>query len=406
MADLSGKVALVTGATSGIGQVTAEYLAEHGATVILGVRNTDAGAKLAKEIMAKFPGSKVEVGPPLDLMRQESVKAFAATLAARPGPLNILVNNAGLGYTKKSFTEQGVGMLTQVNHLGPYTLTRLLEKKLVASKARVVNVVSVTHRITTIRDARALFTDWKGGFYQHNKLANVYTAFELQRRRGRGRGGGAAAGRCGGALRRGAAAGRGARTGACGAGVRPVAPPRCAAAGAGAAAQAGRARLQAVAADPGAVRTNIYNNSPKLGRGFIKTLIDNCYAPPEDGAQAVIYAATCDWDADKRAGKDGSPLLPHQDLRYYARGVFTWPQLCNDWALGGKGLAKVKGDLWGGSTVFLSFLDWPLRKLLGNGLMGRTKLCRPGSHAYDEKMAAAVWDVSAEFAGVPAQPQV
>jgi WW domain-containing oxidoreductase len=43
--------------------------------------------------------------------------------------------------------------------------------------------------------------------------------------------------------------------------------------------------VQAVAADPGAVRTNIYNNSPKLGKGFIKTMIDNCYAPPEDGAQ-------------------------------------------------------------------------------------------------------------------------
>lgn len=46
--------------------------------------------------------------------------------------------------------------------------------------------------------------------------------------------------------------------------------------------------VQAVAADPGAVRTNIYNNSPKLGKGFIKTMIDNCYAPPEDGAQ-VCY---------------------------------------------------------------------------------------------------------------------
>jgi hypothetical protein len=44
-------------------------------------------------------------------------------------------------------------------------------------------------------------------------------------------------------------------------------------------------------------------------------------------AQAVIYAATCDWNADKRPGKAGSPLLPHQDLRYYARGVFTWPQV-------------------------------------------------------------------------------
>jgi hypothetical protein len=142
------------------------------------------------------------------------------------------------------------------------------------------------------------------------------------------------------------------------------------------------------------VRTNIYNNSPKLGKGFVKTMIDNCYAPPEDGAQvcthaavlgvrlrcgmalslpmlfqqlpvassafrgsaglwpvsylgvltqqpsqpdcglitppclqAVIYAATCDWDADKRTKKDGSPLLPHEDLRYYARGVFAWPQV-------------------------------------------------------------------------------
>lgn len=352
MVDLKGKVALVTGATSGIGQVTAEYLAEHGATVILGVRNTDAGQKLAKEIMAKYPGSKAECGPPLDLMKQDSVKAFAEAINKRAGSLDILVNNAGLGYTKKSFTEQGVGMLTQVNHLGPYTLTRLLEKKLVASKARVVNVVSVTHRITTIKDAKALFTDWKGGFYQHNKLANVYTAFELQRRLGA----------------------RG---------------------------------LQAVAADPGAVRTNIYNNSPKLGRGFIKTMIDNCYAPPEDGAQAVIYAATCDWSADQRKRKDGSPLQPAEDLRYYARGVFTWPQLCNDWALGGKGgIKKVKGDMWGMSTVVLSFLDWPLRRLLGNKLMGRTKLCKPGSHAYDEKMSAQVWEASAEFAGVPVQPQV
>jgi WW domain-containing oxidoreductase len=69
--------------------------------------------------------------------------------------------------------------------------------------------------------------------------------------------------------------------------------------------------IQACVADPGAVRTNIYDNSPKLGKGFIKYMIDNCYAPPEDGAQAVIYAATVDWSKDKKK-KD---LLPHQDLR-------------------------------------------------------------------------------------------
>ena len=59
------------------------------------------------------------------------------------------------------------------------------------------------------------------------------------------------------------------------------------------------------------MRTSIYDNSPKLGKGFIKYMIDNCYAPPEDGAQAVIYAATVEWDKDKKK-KD---LLPHQDLR-------------------------------------------------------------------------------------------
>jgi hypothetical protein len=47
--------------------------------------------------------------------------------------------------------------------------------------------------------------------------------------------------------------------------------------------------------------------------------------------QAVIYAATCEWDADKRTKKDGSPLLPHEDLRYYARGVFAWPQVRWGW---------------------------------------------------------------------------
>lgn len=51
--------------------------------------------------------------------------------------------------------------------------------------------------------------------------------------------------------------------------------------------------MQAVAADPGAVRTNIYNNSPKLGKGFIKAMIDNCYAPPEDGAQVCRRKNCC-----------------------------------------------------------------------------------------------------------------
>jgi hypothetical protein len=68
---------------------------------------------------AKYPGCKVECGPALDLMSQPSVKAFAQAILKRPGGLHILVNNAGLGYCKKSFTDEGVGMLTQVRSCQP-----------------------------------------------------------------------------------------------------------------------------------------------------------------------------------------------------------------------------------------------------------------------------------------------
>lgn len=133
----------------------------------------------------------------------------------------------------------------------------------------------------------------------------------------------------------------------------------------------------------------------------------------QDGAKAVIHAATCDWDADRPAaaaakkGAKGKPS-PASDLRYYARGVFTWPQITSDWALGGRGaLGKLKGDLWGLSTVVLSFLDWPLRRAApGLACLSKARACKPGSHAYDEKVAAELWDVSAEYAGLPAAPQL
>jgi len=224
-------------------------------------------------------------------------------------------------------------------------------------------VCSVTHRMTKLRDARAFLTDFKAGFYQHAKLANVYTAFEGQRRLG------------------------------------PLGVTFC-------------------AADPGAVRTAIYDNSPALGKGLANKMINAFYAPPEDGAQAVIHAATVIWDTEApefaakknkaalKAGKKPKALQPHEDLRYYARGVFTWPTVCSDWAVGGKSAgAQLKAKLWGGATVALSFLDWPLRRWTGGKVAGSSAACKPGTHAYDARMAADLWDVSAEFAKVPAKPQ-
>jgi hypothetical protein len=138
-----------------------------------------------------------------------------------------------------------------------------------------------------------------------------------------------------------------------------------------------------------------------------------------------IHAATVIWDTEApefakasvaaasaaKGGKGGragpKALAPHEDLRYYARGVFTWPTVCNDWAIGGKSaVAQLKAKLWGGGTVALSFLDWPLRRWTGGRVAGSSAACKPGTHAYDARMAADLWDVSAEFAKLPAKPQV
>ena len=75
-------------------------------------------------------------------------------------------------------------MWRQTNHLGPYTLTRLLEGKLAASKGRVVMVASIMHRTTRLKDPRVFLTDWRAGFYDSTKLANVLCGYELQRRLG------------------------------------------------------------------------------------------------------------------------------------------------------------------------------------------------------------------------------
>ena len=169
------------------------------------------------------------------------------------------------------------------------------------------------------------------------------------------------------------------------------------------------------------MRTAIYDNSPALGKGLANKMINAFYAPPEDGAQAVIHAATVIWDTEApefaagksaaksgKGGKAGKParLAPHEDLRYYARGVFTWPTVCNDWAVGGKSAgAQLKAKLWGGATVALSFLDWPMRRWTGGRLAGKSAACKPGTHAYDARVASDLWEVSAEFAKLPAKPQ-
>lgn len=175
--DLTGTVAVVTGANSGIGFHTARALAGHGARVVLACRNLES----ADEAAARMPGdTQVEQ---LDLASQASVRAFAERWH---GPLDLLVNNAGLMRPPQyRETEDGHELMFGTNHLGHFALTgRLLPALVAAARPRVVTVASVAHHAG---DARVLAANPAEGYrplpyYGNTKLANVLFARELQRR--------------------------------------------------------------------------------------------------------------------------------------------------------------------------------------------------------------------------------
>ena len=135
---------LVTGATRGIGREAARQLAARGARVILAVRDAKKGQEVVDEILRECPDADVILGPTLDLASCQSIRSFAK--AYGPYPLHVLLNNAALGSNAlKSLTPEGIVNLVQVNFLGPFLLTRLLEEKLKESApSRVVNVSSIS----------------------------------------------------------------------------------------------------------------------------------------------------------------------------------------------------------------------------------------------------------------------
>src|SRR5689334_1105557 len=136
--DLSGTTAIVTGATHGIGVVEARTLAEHGAHVILAVRNVDAGRQVAAEIDGSTAVER------LDLASQDSVREFAARVT---GPVDLLINNAGvMRPPNRRTTVDGHELQFGTNHLGHFALTaRLLPALLAAPSPRVTTVSSIAH---------------------------------------------------------------------------------------------------------------------------------------------------------------------------------------------------------------------------------------------------------------------
>jgi NAD(P)-dependent dehydrogenase (short-subunit alcohol dehydrogenase family) len=140
--DLTGKRAIVTGASSGIGIETARALAGAGAQVTLAVRNTDAGARTAADIAATTGRDDIAVAA-LEVTEPLSVAAFASTWE---GPLDILINNAGVMMTPEQRTPQGWELQFATNHLGHFALARALHEALAAAgSARIVVVSSIGH---------------------------------------------------------------------------------------------------------------------------------------------------------------------------------------------------------------------------------------------------------------------
>ncbi|MGW6979248.1 oxidoreductase [Streptomyces sp. NPDC054932] len=242
--DQSGRLALVTGANSGIGQVTAQTLARRGAHVVLACRSPQRGPAALDRLLAHAPGARAEVRL-LDLADLASVRAFAD--GWDHGRLDLLVNNAGVAMVPFARTTDGFESQFGINHLGTFALTGLMLPHLLAAPdPRVVTVSSEgqrfarfdLHNLDAERRYQAMFT------YLQSKRANLYFATELQRR-----------------------------------------------------ADAAGLRLRSTAVAPGLTRSNVLTGGANGNRGRLhgaltRLLLRVAFRPTPEGAKTSLYAAT------------------------------------------------------------------------------------------------------------------
>jgi NAD(P)-dependent dehydrogenase (short-subunit alcohol dehydrogenase family) len=184
LTDLTGKICLVTGATSGIGAATALALAQLGATVIVAGRNLKKCLSSVEAIKRSTGNANVE-HLLADLSVQAEIHALVNRFKAKYQRLDVLVNNAGARFLSRTLTAEGYEMTFAVNHLGYFILTNLLLQELLAGTGgRVVNVASEAHRNCPGID----FDDLHGAAsyqgkqaYAQSKLANLLFTYELAR---------------------------------------------------------------------------------------------------------------------------------------------------------------------------------------------------------------------------------
>jgi NAD(P)-dependent dehydrogenase (short-subunit alcohol dehydrogenase family) len=181
---LTDKIALVTGASSGIGKITARELARLGAHVVMVCRNAKKAAETRKEIIAQTGNENVTLLV-ADLALMQDVKRCAAEFNAQFPKLDILVNNVGMMPGKRTLTAEGFEISWATNHLASFLLTNLVIDKMVAAdSARIINVSSEAHRLGDIcfQDMNSPKKYSAFTAYCDSKLANIMFTYELSRR--------------------------------------------------------------------------------------------------------------------------------------------------------------------------------------------------------------------------------
>jgi NAD(P)-dependent dehydrogenase (short-subunit alcohol dehydrogenase family) len=182
--DQSGRTAVVTGANSGLGSITARELARKGARVVMACRNLEKGEAARRQIEEAAPGAQLELEA-LDLASLDSVRGFAERVRESHDGLDLLINNAGIMATPRRETADGFELQFGTNHLGHFALTALLIGELEGREdARVVTLSSGAHRMGRISfdnlGGERRYFRWNA--YGQSKLANLLFALELDRR--------------------------------------------------------------------------------------------------------------------------------------------------------------------------------------------------------------------------------
>jgi NAD(P)-dependent dehydrogenase (short-subunit alcohol dehydrogenase family) len=234
-ANMTGKLCVVTGASSGIGKETAKGLAKLGANVVMVCRNRERGQQALSEIKKTGDDQKIELML-CDLSSQKSIREFASDFKKNHASLDVLINNAGVLNRYRSETVDGLEATFAVNHLGYFLLTNLLLDVIKKSApARIINVSSAVHKYVAIDfDDLQNEKNYRGfGAYSKSKLANVLFTYELARR-------------------------------------------------------LEGTRVTANCLHPGGVGTNIFNTLPKVVEAIIKLVAIS----PEKGAETSVYLAS------------------------------------------------------------------------------------------------------------------